>query len=213
VSVSDLILGVGRLQMTKQQASGVPLPLESAAEDYLSYVKALEKEYSDVLEVRVSRTQGLHCVSQLRTTYCHAVHEPRHHRQSNVWRHYPKTSVLSTLYGARGGAELTRAVGAAATQEATAGTLMVWGTGDMGQLGLGEDIQEKGRPFPLPLGAPVLHVACGGMHTLAVTSTGHVFSWGVNDEGALGRAVPYPHPRPPAEASGCIRGWGGGEQR
>ena len=76
---------------------------------------------------------------------------------------------------------------------------MVWGTGDMGQLGLGEDVQEKARPFPLPLGSPVLKVACGGMHTLAVTAGGQLFSWGVNDEGALGRAVRPPSltPSPP----------------
>jgi regulator of chromosome condensation len=32
----------------------------------------------------------------------------------------------------------------------------------------------------------VKHVACGGMHTLAVIADGSLFSWGNNDEGALG---------------------------
>lgn len=30
-------------------------------------------------------------------------------------------------------------------------------------------------------------VVCGGMHTVALSTTGDVWTWGVNDEGALGR--------------------------
>lgn len=38
----------------------MPLPLENAAEDYIKYAKALQKEYSDVLEVAPwSPSQGL----------------------------------------------------------------------------------------------------------------------------------------------------------
>lgn len=33
----------------------------------------------------------------------------------------------------------------------------------------------------------ILQVACGGMHTVVLTEDGQVYSWGVNDEGALGR--------------------------
>lgn len=33
----------------------------------------------------------------------------------------------------------------------------------------------------------ILQIVCGGMHTLALTADGLVYSWGVNDEGALGR--------------------------
>jgi regulator of chromosome condensation len=33
----------------------------------------------------------------------------------------------------------------------------------------------------------VLKVACGGMHTIVIAEGGLVYSWGVNDEGALGR--------------------------
>ena len=32
-------------------------------------------------------------------------------------------------------------------------------------------------------------IACGGMHTLALAEGGVVFSWGVNDEGGLGRVA------------------------
>lgn len=64
----------------------------------------------------------------------------------------------------------------------------MFGDGDCGQLGLGEDVTEKLRPFPLDLeGTGVVQVVCGGMHTVALTADGVVYSWGVNDEGALGR--------------------------
>jgi len=33
----------------------------------------------------------------------------------------------------------------------------------------------------------ILKVVCGGMHTLALASDGSVWSWGCNDDGALGR--------------------------
>lgn len=69
------------------------------------------------------------------------------------------------------------------------GRIYVMGQGDMGQLGLGEDETEKLRPGALSIegGLRVLQVACGGMHTLALVEGGLVYSWGVNDEGALGR--------------------------
>lgn len=33
----------------------------------------------------------------------------------------------------------------------------------------------------------VYQVTCGGMHTLVLTTMGKIFSWGNNDDGALGR--------------------------
>lgn len=36
-------------------------------------------------------------------------------------------------------------------------------------------------------GTQFVQVVCGGMHTVALSSQGEVWSWGVNDEGALGR--------------------------
>ena len=69
------------------------------------------------------------------------------------------------------------------------GAVFVVGSGDFGQLGLGEEVAEKKRPGLLDAfdGAAVAGLACGGMHTLALTVEGRVYSWGVNDEGALGR--------------------------
>ena len=36
----------------------------------------------------------------------------------------------------------------------------------------------------------IIQVAAGAMHTLALTREGNVFSWGCNDDGALGRPNP-----------------------
>ncbi|GAB4814630.1 hypothetical protein N2152v2_001676 [Parachlorella kessleri] len=70
----------------------------------------------------------------------------------------------------------------------TPGQLFMFGDGDCGQLGLGEDVTERLRPFPVDVeSAQVVQVACGGMHTAVLTAVGEIYTWGVNDEGALGR--------------------------
>ncbi|KAK8854578.1 hypothetical protein IAR55_003317 [Kwoniella newhampshirensis] len=92
--------------------------------------------------------------------------------------------------------------------------LFIWGTGDMGQFGLGPDeLDEIARPklhswFEEQIedgklsrdgkeGSGGLEaVACGGMHTLAIDEAGRVRSWGINDNAALGRKtsdVPDPN--------------------
>lgn len=56
------------------------------------------------------------------------------------------------------------------------GTVFVMGQGELGQLGLGEDILERGRPMAvkqLPE-AEVVQIVCGGVHTAALTKTGKV---------------------------------------
>lgn len=66
-------------------------------------------------------------------------------------------------------------------------------------LELGEDdIHEVKRPKRLPLfdmsvaglelKVPVCKLVCGGMHTVAIVPSGAVYTWGCNDEGALGRS-------------------------
>jgi hypothetical protein len=72
------------------------------------------------------------------------------------------------------------------------GMCYVVGSGDFGQLGLGEDVTEKKRPTPLDaFGGPrqLCGLACGGMHTAALDIEGRVWTWGVNDDSALGRTV------------------------
>ena len=54
---------------------------------------------------------------------------------------------------------------------------MVMGQGDVGQLGLGEEMIERKKPFPVGgalEGKNVVQVYCGGMHTVALTDEGKV---------------------------------------
>jgi regulator of chromosome condensation len=68
------------------------------------------------------------------------------------------------------------------------GDVFCWGSNDFGMLGHGEGEPERSRPARVDLGeARAVQVACGGMHTVALTADGAVLTWGVNDEGALGR--------------------------
>ena len=64
----------------------------------------------------------------------------------------------------------------------TPGEVMVLGQGDVGQLGLGEDVMERKKPFPVGdalEGKNVVQVSCGGMHTVALTDNGKVCCEGV----------------------------------
>ena len=69
----------------------------------------------------------------------------------------------------------------------------VFGEGSNAELGLGPEktsIDVKRPRLNPKLKADevgVVALSCGGMHTLAVTQDGAVYSWGVNDNGALGR--------------------------
>lgn len=44
------------------------------------------------------------------------------------------------------------------------------------------------------VGNKILKIVCGGMHTVALSNQGRVFTWGCNDEGALGRVGPENQP-------------------
>ncbi|EDV97460.1 regulator of chromosome condensation [Drosophila grimshawi] len=67
------------------------------------------------------------------------------------------------------------------------GDVLVCGAGDTGQLGLGEDVLERKR-LALVEGIPrAVDVCAGGMHSLVLTNSGDIYSFGCNDEGALGR--------------------------
>lgn len=73
------------------------------------------------------------------------------------------------------------------------GRVLTFGSGDCGQLGHGvEDDDDMMVKFPRPL-APlarlqIVRVACGGLHSAAIAAAGQVYTWGCNDDGALGRA-------------------------
>ncbi|KAI1341104.1 putative regulator of chromosome condensation protein [Xylariaceae sp. FL0016] len=85
----------------------------------------------------------------------------------------------------------------------TQGSVYVFGEGSMNELGLGcvrynglwpRNVKRPRINHLLPdrnsEGNGIVEVACGGSHTLALTAKGEIWSWGVNDDSALGRVTP-----------------------
>ncbi|OZJ04137.1 hypothetical protein BZG36_02837 [Bifiguratus adelaidae] len=74
--------------------------------------------------------------------------------------------------------------------KAETGRVFVFGNGDLGQLGLGEDMLNRKKPMPVKEmdGKHIVDVVAGGVHTVVVNQTGKLYSWGCNDKRALGRS-------------------------
>uniref|UniRef100_UPI0037E84922 probable E3 ubiquitin-protein ligase HERC6 n=1 Tax=Semicossyphus pulcher TaxID=241346 RepID=UPI0037E84922 len=69
------------------------------------------------------------------------------------------------------------------------GHVFSWGAKEDGQLGMLPNQQHScHRPsrVPIPMPVPVIQVACGNVHSLALTKGGDVFTWGRNSHGQLG---------------------------
>ena len=93
---------------------------------------------------------------------------------------------------------------------ATSGDVMVWGDNTCMALGITTRASGRKRPFPValidktaPSGLKRLlpkckQVVASGVHTVAVTVNGDLYSWGVNDEGQLGRPIPAEDDEAPA---------------
>ncbi|KAF9112001.1 hypothetical protein BGX27_004150 [Mortierella sp. AM989] len=75
-------------------------------------------------------------------------------------------------------------------RESTPGRVYVFGTGDCAQLGLGEDVLSRKKPTNLAAlnDEQIVDIAAGGMHNMALTAEGKLWSWGVNDQRTLGRS-------------------------
>jgi alpha-tubulin suppressor-like RCC1 family protein len=75
------------------------------------------------------------------------------------------------------------------------GDVVTMGSDDGFQLGIQKSADEDKAVDYLPTlarsipGQSVVQVAAGGLHSAAVTNNGDVYTWGVNDDGALGREV------------------------
>jgi regulator of chromosome condensation len=76
--------------------------------------------------------------------------------------------------------------------------VLVFGTGDDGELGLGPAEQKASCPRLNPFLDPdspsalqIVQLDCGGMHTIALTKDSKIVTWGVNDNGALGRKTDW----------------------
>uniref|UniRef100_A0A2K5M315 Regulator of chromosome condensation n=2 Tax=Cercopithecinae TaxID=9528 RepID=A0A2K5M315_CERAT len=76
------------------------------------------------------------------------------------------------------------------------GLVLTLGQGDVGQLGLGENVMERKKPALVSIPEDVVQAEAGGMHTVVGQGLGlgglgaswaQVYSFGCNDEGALGR--------------------------
>ena len=62
------------------------------------------------------------------------------------------------------------------------GPIRAWGSSTDGQLG-----HRGQRPSLVEIRGILRQVACGGMHSVALTFDGKLFSWGCNDDDSLGR--------------------------
>ncbi|UNI22490.1 hypothetical protein JDV02_008376 [Purpureocillium takamizusanense] len=76
--------------------------------------------------------------------------------------------------------------------------VFVFGSGENGELGLGPKLTASTKPRPNPHLDPkdpaalhVVRLACGGMHTVALTADNRLVTWGVNDNDALGRPTDW----------------------
>ena len=73
--------------------------------------------------------------------------------------------------------------------------IWVFGEGSQGELGLGHMIEGNREPIdvarprlnPILEELGVVRIAVGGMHSAAITHDNKIYTWGVNDQGALGR--------------------------
>lgn len=73
--------------------------------------------------------------------------------------------------------------------------VLAFGTGEIaGELGMGPRRKKAARAIPIPRLDPrlpdsyrIVQLACGGMHTIALTDDNKIVTWGNSDKGALGR--------------------------
>lgn len=56
------------------------------------------------------------------------------------------------------------------------GVVLTFGQGDVGQLGLGPDVMERGRPTLVPKVDDIIDICAGGMHTICLNKKGKVRS-------------------------------------
>jgi alpha-tubulin suppressor-like RCC1 family protein len=70
------------------------------------------------------------------------------------------------------------------------GQVLAWGFNAVGQLG-NATTTDSDSPVPvaLPTGTKVAGIAAGGLHSLALTSTGQVLAWGFGLQGELGNGT------------------------
>jgi alpha-tubulin suppressor-like RCC1 family protein len=90
------------------------------------------------------------------------------------------------------------------------GSILAWGYNFFGQLG---DGTQTNRTIPVPAvssafgGSPVIRVAVGSHHALALTATGQLFAWGAGGFGQIGDGNTISHSIPvPVSVAGALAG-------
>lgn len=77
------------------------------------------------------------------------------------------------------------------------GHVLAFGENKHGQLGLGDFVSTSTpKPVPALRCRPVVRLCCGQAHTLAMTATGLLWSWGLNEHGQLGLGDLKPRYKP-----------------
>ena len=84
-------------------------------------------------------------------------------------------------------------------EQSTVGRVLTMGQGDVGQLGLGEDILERKRPTIVKEleNVNIVQLGCGGMHTIALSEDGVVSNFQnfikLESLGTMGYSILYPY--------------------
>jgi alpha-tubulin suppressor-like RCC1 family protein len=128
------------------------------------------------------------------------------------------TPTLVTLPGAVGQVVQIAAGEAHSLVLTSGGQLYTFGDNIFGQLGRTASAEPNPTPIPVVLPDPVVQIAAGGEHSLALTSSGQLYAFGYNYYGELGDAFhnktsePTSTPQPvalPGEVGSIVRVAGG----
>eukprot|EP00743_Colponemidia_sp_Colp-15_P007887 GILK01008541.1.p1 GENE.GILK01008541.1~~GILK01008541.1.p1 ORF type:complete len:1250 (-),score=240.95 GILK01008541.1:92-3841(-) len=79
------------------------------------------------------------------------------------------------------------------------GNMFAWGENEFGQLGLGvtsDESVERPQRVPLPSGVAFVQMSCGMQHSVAIDTSGSLWSWGNPEAGVLGRPEDTPSNSP-----------------
>ena len=87
------------------------------------------------------------------------------------------------------------------------GNIYAWGNNNYSQLGNGDTTQQN-TPILINTGdlvnKVIVSIVCGSFHTIALDNTGHVYTWGYNEQGQLGDGTTFDKNRPILINTGAI---------
>ena len=215
----DKIQVDGKVALSLITAAGnytLRLPDESARDQWLQYLRAASKSLKDQIDAEVSFDESKTASAQAPpspraavTTSTVAAIPQQTPTFVATWGsceegqlgHRMKDPIpLPTVVEALNGKRVRHvSVGDRTCAVCTAeGHLYMWGDGSQLQLGLGESRRQSSSPYLVTSirDKVIVQVACGRGHTLALTGSREVFSWGSNDHGQLGRTGPASHAYP-----------------